>query len=214
MNVAAGRTMGFAAEGALTSRLASLVAARVCHDLGGAVAGLAALVPEAADAGARAMLAETSTELRLRLRLYAVLFGLPDEIGWEEVAALLPGAPMAHRVRFALSEAPNELALGLARPVLAALLLAAEALPRGGVVRVTPTSLSGIAFRPEGREVAWSPTLLALLQGAPLAAALAEGPRQVLAPWLMLLAAEAGWSVSLALPAGAGEPALHLAPGA
>lgn len=53
---------------------------------------------------------------------------------------------------------------------------------------------------------------MGLLAGGTVEAALAEGPRRLLAPWVMLLAAEEGQGVSIVLPAGAGEPALRIAP--
>ncbi|MCU0886557.1 MAG: histidine phosphotransferase family protein [Rubritepida sp.] len=195
-----------------STQLAALVAARVCHDLGSPLASLSALLPQAADPAAHAVVSEAAGELRTRLKLFAALFGACDELTWADVAALLAGAPMAHRVRFALPAGGAPLPPGLARLTLAALLLAAEALPRGGVVHATPTAPSGLALRCEGRQVDWSPTLLDLIAGGTIEAALAEGPRRLLAPWVMLLAAEEGQGVSIVLPAGAGEPALRIAP--
>lgn len=197
--------------GAMT-RLTELVAARICHDLGSPAASLSALLPQAADAAAREVLAEAAGELRGRLRLFGALFGPSDPLGWAEITALLAASPMAHRVRFTLPTVGGELPAGLVRLCLAAALLAAEALPRGGGVQVTETAPRGLAFRAEGRQVEWSPVLTELLAGGPMEAALAAGPRRVLAPWLLSLAASEGHEVGLALAAGEGPPALLLTP--
>jgi hypothetical protein len=194
------------------TRLTELVAARICHDLGSPTASLAALLPQAADPGAQAVLVEAAGELRARLGLFAALFGPCDPLGWAEIARLLGGSPMAHRVRFALPAPDGEMSGGIARLCLAAALVTAEALPRGGAVHATRTAPRGFAFRAEGRLVEWSPVLVALLGGGEMEAALAEGPRRVLAPWLLSLAGDEAHEVGLALAAGEGTPALVLAP--
>jgi histidine phosphotransferase ChpT len=192
----------------LDPRLAELVAARLCHDIGSPVASLGALLPQAADPAAQEILRETAQELRARLLLLAALFGPADERDWPEIARLLAGAPMAHRVAFALPARAGALPAGRARLALAGLLLAAEALPRGGAVHATEPAPGQIALRPEGRQVAWSECLLGLLAGESPEAALRLGPRHVLAPWLFGLAAEAGEALSLAWPPAGGAPVL------
>ncbi|HEV7457210.1 MAG TPA: histidine phosphotransferase family protein [Roseococcus sp.] len=199
-------------EGRITIRLAELVAARICHDLGSPMASISALMPQAADPAAHAVVTETAGELRARLRLFGAMFGLADELGWPELDALVRGAPMAHRVRFALPLRGGPFAPGRARLYLAAVLLAAEALPRGGVVHVTESGPGALALRLEGRQTEWSPTLLNLLAGGSVEAALEEGPRRLLAPWVFLLAARERHALSLAMPVGEGEPMLLLQP--
>jgi histidine phosphotransferase ChpT len=203
---------GSMARPCVATRLTELVAARICHDLGSPAASLTALLPQAADPGAREVLVEAAGELRARLSLFAALFGPCDPLGWAEIATLLAGSPMAHRVRFALPSPDGEMPGAIARLCLAASLVAAEALPRGGAVQVTRTAPRGFAFRAEGRQVEWSPVLVELLAGGAMEAALAEGPRRVLAPWLLSLAAQEAHEVGLALAAGEGPPALVLAP--
>ncbi len=199
-------------EGRNTIRLAELMAARICHDLGSPMASISALMPQAADPAAHAVLSETVGEMRARLRLFGAMFGLADELGWPELDELVRGAPMAHRVRFALPPSGGPFAPGRARLYLSCVLLAAEALPRGGVVHVTEPASGHLALRIEGRQTEWSPTLLDLLAGGSVEAALEEGPRRLLAPWAVLLAAREGHSLALAMPTGPGEPALLLLP--
>ncbi len=83
-----------------SSRLTELIAARIFHDLGSPMASITALLPQAADPAAAAIVAETAAELRTRMKLFSVTFVHDDELAWHELALLLQGAPMAHRVRF------------------------------------------------------------------------------------------------------------------
>jgi histidine phosphotransferase ChpT len=206
----------------MDAQLARLLAARLCHDLGGAVGTLGGTLDLVRD-GEGEMLAlaqETAGALRQRLRLYAAAWGeaTPDADA-AALARLLEGSPAAPRVRFQLNHlAPGAVVPGALIPLaLNAALLAAEALPRGGSVTLAGSAEAGLYACPEGRDAAWPPALLALLAGADPAAVLEEGPRRVLAPLLLSLAAEAGWSVSLAHgpeqgAAAGGVPPLLLAP--
>ncbi len=91
--------------------------------------------------------------------------------------------------------------------LVAAALLGAEALPRGGTLRLEGGA-TGLSLRVEGRNAGWPAGLAAALGGS----ALDEGAsaRYILGPWLAALAADCGWRVAL----GEGTPgALQLAPG-
>ena len=193
-------------------RLAELMASRILHDLGSPMASISAILPQAADAAAHAILLETAEEMRARLRLFAAAFGSGDALGWEDFGPLLRGAPMAHRVRFELPSTGVALSPGRVRLLLSLALLAAEALPRGGVVHISDDSTGVVAALPEGRDAAWSPTLIELLAGGALEAALAQGPRRVLAPWVMAQAEAEGIELSLALATGTGVPPLMVTP--
>lgn len=191
-------------------RLSELVAARICHDLGSPVASLTALLPQAADPAAMEILDETARELRARLLLMGAVFGLPDEMDWPGMARVLAGAPMAHRVAFSLPARGGVLPAGVARLALAGLLMTAECLPRGGTVYASEPAPGLLVLRPEGRDAAWPEALLELLAGGPIEAALDEGPRRVLAPWLFSIAAGERHELGLAMPMGAGLPALTI----
>ncbi|WP_421991552.1 histidine phosphotransferase family protein [Roseococcus sp.] len=191
-------------------RLAELLASRICHDLGSPIASVTALLPQASNPAAHEILTETTAELGARLRLFSVAFGSSDELSWSEMARLLQGAPMAHRVRFEWAASPAQLSPGRARLVLSAALLAAEALPRGGVVRISSNTDGAVTLLPEGRDAEWSPTLVQLLSGGSMERAIAEGPRRVLAPWVVAQAAIQGAALNLVLPAGTAVPMLTL----
>ncbi|WP_205963580.1 histidine phosphotransferase family protein [Roseicella aquatilis] len=194
--------------------LAQTLCARLCHDLGGAVGALAGTLDLAGEGDAEmlALARETATALRQRLRLYAAAWGGAAEAAdAEALRCLLDGAPCAPRIRFVTEPlSPGRpLPATLVPLALNAALLAAEALPRGGTVTLAGSATAGLLVRPEGRDAAWPPGLPALLGGA---AAPEEGPRRVLGPWLLALAAAAGWTAGLAPGEATGAPALRLAP--
>lgn len=197
-------------------RMARAMAARLCHDLSGAVGGLTGtldLMEEGGEAELLALARETGVALRQRLRLFTAAWGGPTaEQDAAELVALLEGAPAFPRVRFAAEALSpgRRLPAGCVPLALNAALLAAEALPRGGLVRLAGDA-AGIAALPVGPVVAWPAATLALLGDAGGAEAPSAGsPRDVLAPFLLALAADAGWQVSLGLGAGPGTGPLLL----
>lgn len=209
---------------AQTPMLARNLCARLCHDLGGAVGTLGGTLdlvePGTADAEMLGLARDTAAELRQRLLLYAAAWGgAAEPADGPRLGLLLRAAPAAARVAFRLDRLSPGCPLPAALVPLAlnAALLAAEALPRGGGVTLAG-SAAGVLASPEGRDAAWPPALLALLrQEGPRQEGLqreggAAGPRQVLAPLLLGLAAEAGWAVSLGPGAAAGVPPLWLGP--
>jgi len=197
-----------------SSRLTELIAARIFHDLGSPMASITALLPQAADPAAAAIVAETVSELRARMKLFSATFGHCDELGWHELSPLLQGAPMAHRVQFDLQQTQAILSPGRGRLLLSAALLAAEALPRGGVVRLSQDEAGWVSLLPEGRDAAWSPVFVDLLAGGAFEEALAAGPRRVLAPWVMVQAQEQQAELSLSLATAVAMPPLRIAPSA
>ena len=201
-------------------RLARMQVARLCHDLGGIAGTLGGTLDliGTAEPELGELLRETAQTLRLRLRLYAAAWGgsAPD-MDAAGIADLLAGAPAAPRVGFRCEAlAPGApIPAALVPLVLNAALLGAEALPRGGTVHVGGDARRGVTIRPEGRGAAWPPALPRALAGGDPAALLEEiGPRQMLAPFLVMLAAAAGWSAALApgAPGAEGAAPLRLAP--
>lgn len=193
-------------------RLAELMAARIFHDLGSPMASITAILPQATDPAAHAILMETAGELRSRMKLFAAAFGHGDDLPWHELAVLLQGAPMAHRVRFEVPPSSGLMGSGRVRLMLSAALLSAEALPRGGVVRIVQAHDGEVTFLPDGRDAAWSPTFVELLADGSLEQALDGGPRRVLAPWVVTQAKAEGVELNFALGAGASLPPLLVTP--
>ena len=177
------------------------------------MASITAILPQATDPAAHAILMETAAELRARMKLFAAAFGGGDALPGDELCTLLRGAPRARRVRFDVAPSPDVLGQGSVRLMLSAALLTAEALPRGGLVRIEQHEDGFVTFLPEGRDAAWSPTLVELVAGGCLEQALAEGPRRVLAPWVMAQAEAEGMELNFPLRMGQSLPPLLIQPG-
>jgi histidine phosphotransferase ChpT len=198
--------------------LGRLCVARLCHDLGGAAGTLAGTLDllDGADPEVGSLLRDTAQVMRLRLRLYAAAWGgAAPELTGPQLVELLEAGPASPRVRFdAAALHPGQaLPAPLVALALNAGLLAAEALPRGGTARLGGDAAQGITVLPVGPGAAWPGVLLRVLAGEdPAALALEAGPRAMLGPLLVLLAAEQGWSATLAL-GGPGAAPLLLRPG-
>jgi histidine phosphotransferase ChpT len=153
--------------------LASVLCARICHDLAGSLGALSGMLdilaeqpgpePETLDI-ARAC----ARELSDRLRLLRAAWGAESEAG--DLAALLPGLPGAARLRVDLSRLATADCLATTRLCASLLLLAASALPRGGAIVLagTPRHLS---LRIEGPRAAWPAALSATTLAATTLAA-------------------------------------------
>ena len=203
--------------------LAELLASRLCHDMAsmcGALVGAIEVAIEDAGIAAEALpLAhEMATALAARLRLLRAAWGPPgDALDHEQLAALGRGLPGGPRVALDLSGLSEAACLdpGLARVVLNALLLAAEALPGGGRVGLSGDA-AGLSVAIAGRRPAWPAALPGLLaQPAQAAAhAAAAGARDLLPPLLVLVARAEGVRLGLAHAATGGPAALLIEPGA
>ena len=186
--------------------LAELLAARLCHDLGGPIAGLAGAVELAvADGADLPEIAAASTELGLRLRLLRAAFGTGGiRLDLPRLTELAQAVPGADRVRLDLDLLPRgtSFAPSLGRVLLNLLLLVPEALPRGGALSLSRVDEAAVLARLSGPRAAW-PNGFATYLGDPAAARAALVPPRIrLGPWMALLAAQLGVRLSLLVPAG------------
>lgn len=188
--------------------LAELLCARLCHDFSGPLGTLIAaaelLEDQAADpAEVRATVLDSAHALSRRLRYVRAAWGVGGSaITPAELLELAEGVPGHGRVRVDLSALPADAPLGpgLARTLMSAILLAAEALPKGGVVRVLADPAAGqVLLLPEGAVAAWPAGVTAMLSGQPDADIT---PRTLLAPLTLAIARAAGFTLSLAIPMG------------
>ncbi len=195
--------------------LAELLAAKLCHDLAGAVGSLAGTLELAADAAgpgaeALALSRELAASLAARVGLWRAAWA-KDAAGPLDAAALSRlGRGLPQRVRLAVDGLAQgwRWPAGAARVLLNAVLLAAGSLPAGGVLRLASLGADTMLLQPEGPRVAWPQGLAALL-AEPQAAwrALATtSPREVQAPLSVLVAAAEGVALAFAFPASAEAP--------
>ncbi|WP_198382002.1 histidine phosphotransferase family protein [Roseomonas sp. KE2513] len=177
--------------------LAQDLSARICHDIGGPLGALSGALDlaEVEPVEALSVARDGATAMRLRLRLWRAVAGAgAGPLGRSGLAELLDGTLSSGRVVADLSGLPEApLPAPLAQAALAAVMLGSEALPRGGTVYLAGEA-SGLAIWPEGRNAAWPHCLTAALAGDEV-----SGPRDVMAPLLLHLAAAAGMGPALAM---------------
>ncbi|WP_376088346.1 histidine phosphotransferase family protein [Roseomonas sp. CCTCC AB2023176] len=181
---------------------------RVCHDLSTPLAGMmAALDYLGADAAgeAAAVLREGAAALQARLRLWRTVAGGGGEpMDGPMLAALLDGAWSGGRVLAEASGLAAVVPVAMARAVLLGAMIAAEALPRGGEVRIAGDARQA-AILPDGRGAAWPASLTASLSGQDVG-----GSRHVLPTLLVALTGATGIRPALALGAGSAPGPLIL----
>jgi histidine phosphotransferase ChpT len=189
--------------------LAQAVCTRLCHDLGGptgALAGALELLDGAADeAGEVARDAVRIIDRRLRFWRAAV-GGTAADLDVPTIAQLGEGLTLGRKAALDLSGlAPDApIAPAIAQPLLLAMLVGVEAMPRGGTLHVAGHPREGIGLRPEGPNAAWPAGLPALLAGEKPVLT----PRGIALPLLVALAAAGQVRVELAL--GGTPPGLLL----
>lgn len=199
------------AEGAdLHLRLTRLIGLRLCHDLGGLAGTIGNALEMLNDAGAEAadLAGEAADMLRRRLLLWRSVLGSGEARTLGAVLGLLKGQIAAGRAHLEIGDLPEETALSetMVPLLLSGLLVAGEALPRGGVVRLSGDLQREIMILPIGAAAAWSPVVVRHAAGAALPAEISS--RDALAMWLSISAGAAGVTLSLALPPGQAAAAL------
>lgn len=192
--------------------LAKLLGLRLCHDLG----GLAGTVGNALDMldsigpEASALASDAATGLRRRLLLWRAMLGGQEGATLGTLLDLLEGQLAGGRATADATAADPAMpvAPGIVPVLLSAMMVAGEALPRGGVVRLAADGRQGFAILPEGPRIAWSPTLVRIIGGGAL---LGEPTaREVLPLWLGAMAAAERVQLGMALAPGGGTGPLML----
>ena len=201
-------------------RLTELVCARLCHDLSGllgSLVGTLELVTEASkDTEAASIVTATATALALRLKLLRAAWGgQPEPLDLPRLTALAHGL-VGRRVGLDVSGLPETTVFppAIGRLVLNLLLLAAESLPKGGVLRLDGGSADVIA-RLVGPSAAWPAGLIGMLADGTAAWKALADPRTVQAPLTALLARHYGLLLTAMVPSGSptAAPPLRLLAG-
>lgn len=203
--------------GALSAALAQLtlaqaVCTRLCHDLGGPAGALSGALEMLAGAGddAAEVAQDAARIIDRRLRFWRAAVGGPaGDLDATALAQLGEGLTLGRRATLDLGGlAPGLLVeANVAQPLLLAMLIGVEALPRGGALRVTG-GMAGFALRPDGQSAAWPPGLASVLAGqAPVPV-----PRAVALPLLAATAGAARVRLDMAEAADGGIANLILTP--
>jgi len=195
-----GRVRGGVDE--LTADLTELLCARLCHDLAGplgAVASGVELLGEDPDPDIVGLVASSAATAVARLRFLRVVLGPAGPLRPGEEIRRLARAYLdaAAPLRFDLDwhSAGAEIEGQRIRLVLALVMVARDALPRGGTIRVTLAAAApgrhglSVGFQGSGAEVSAEARAALSGQSAP------NGPRTAPAGWVARLAARSGATV-------------------
>lgn len=181
--------------------LAQAVCTRLCHDLGGptgALSGALELLEGAADE-ATEVANDAARIIDRRLRFWRVAVGgASDGLDAAGLAQLVEGLTLGRRATVDLDGVAADVLVppAMVQPLLLAMLVGVEALPRGGTLRVVGNTQDGFALLPDGPSAAWPVGLAALIAGDSPALT----PRGIALP-LLAATADAG-RVRLDLPLG------------
>jgi histidine phosphotransferase ChpT len=197
--------------------LAELVSVRLSHDLGGLLGSLNGVLELAAGDPAAAteeiaLAVETAGELMLRLQLLRAAWGGVDEaMDLATLRARKVGAVGGHRLELDLDGLPQDTVFpgAMAKLVLNVLLLAIEALPRGGVLSLSGEAASGVVAQIAGTDAGWPAGFAACIADETQAWAAIGRPRDLQAPLTALIARSLGLRLSLMMgpsPATKGAP--------
>jgi histidine phosphotransferase ChpT len=191
--------------------LAQAVCTRLCHDLGGpagALSGALEMMGEAGDDAAEVAV-DAARIIDRRLRFWRAAVGGPGgNLDSATLGQLAEGLTLGRRAVVDLSALPLGMLIepGVAQPLLLAMLVGVEAMPRGGTLRVALSPSGGFAVLPDGPGASWPPGLTDLLAGQqPMPA-----PRAVALPLLAATAAAARMRLSLPPAAQGGAGTLTL----
>ncbi len=156
------------------TRLAGLVASRICHDLispvGAVGNGLELMRAAPGDEEALALVEESAAAATDSLKFLRLAFGARDpaeRVGRAELSAASSGWFVRRKFGLDWRNAPDDAPMRLAQPLLLLAIAAASTAPRGGrlsVERATAEPLAAI-WRIEADPLRPSPRLLELLAG-------------------------------------------------
>jgi hypothetical protein len=202
-------------------RLAEAAVGRLYHDISGSLGavlnGLDLAKPSDGLADeAHAVAADAAREVAARLRLARAIWNLDAPLDVADIRQLAEGLPNRVRLDLDLSGlAPGALPPGLARLVLAALSMAAEALHGRGSVALSGDVAGTLIITIAGLRAAWPPDLPLMIADPQLCwSGLAA--RSLPVRLAVLLAREAGVVLTFLLsiaPAGTPPPLLLSPPG-
>lgn len=187
-------------------RLAEVLAARLCHDLAsplGAFSGVIELAEETGDltvlADARAISARLSGQLRL---LRAAWAADPAPLSVSELEAFARDMAGHRRISMDLSGLARDQGFGAeaGRSVLNLLLLGVEAVGGEGTLHLSGAPAREVVLRIAGARATWPAGMVSCLLAPGEAWAHATEPRALQMPLTVLLAAQAGFHLSLLMP--------------
>ena len=198
-------------------RLAELVCARLCHDLGGLIGTVGNAVDMVADdlGGGGEILAFAVTaakSLTQRLRLLRAAWGPEtNAIDLDALRGLTTQALAARRIELNLDAlSPDcEFAAPTGRVLLNLILLGCDGMMKGGTIRLIGDA-DDLLVRLEGPGAAWPARIAVCARDGSEAIAALSGAHSLQMPLTALMALNAGLGLSPVLGPGSGIEALRL----
>lgn len=176
--------------------LAGALCARLCHDLAGSLGALSGTLEMAAEDGDKEALRLAmilAQELAARLRLLRAAWGSGSDV--PALESLLPGLPGAERLKLdtanfrVADESVQRFSLNL-------MMVAAAALPRGGVIRMSGTD-QRLKVEIEGARAGWPEAFAGCLAGDATLLEACEAPRSIAIAMACLHARALGRCIAL-----------------
>lgn len=176
---------------------AGTLCAKLCHDLAGtlgALTGTLEMAVESNDAEALALARDCARELSARLRLLRAAWGSDSEM--PDLASLASGLPGAERLQVDCSALAADLAPLASRLAACLMMLAAQSLPRGGVIHLSGNAVE-IMVEIGGPRAAWPASFRQQLEDPSVMAESAANIREIASLMACLQAERAGMRLSL-----------------
>jgi hypothetical protein len=191
-------------------QLAELVCARFSHDVSGLLGSLNGVLELAVEGPGPvteevALASKAAGELVVRLRLLRSAWGaVSDAMDSDTLRAQMRGLDGGHRIHLDLDGLPDGTVFPppMARVILNVIILAHDAMPRGGVLALSGDPASHVMVQIVGPDAAW-PAGFALCIADEARAWTALGdPRDLQAPLTAIIARALGIQLSLMMSAG------------
>lgn len=179
-------------------KLAEILCARLCHDLSGSIGTLTSSLEIIAEGGEDAAEAleiaqEAARGLQARLR-YARASWAPAglELNVTELLEFAASMPQARKLTLHSDDLHGPFGAEMARALLNLLQLAAEALPRGGNIRLSGSERNGVMVTIDGVHAAWPAVLDVALKSEEMAWSSLHDSRSLQSPLTALIALHSG----------------------
>jgi histidine phosphotransferase ChpT len=191
-------------------QLAELICARFSHDVSGLLGSLNGVLELAVEAPGPAteevaLASKAAAELVARLQLLRAAWGgVSDALDLDTLRAKMHGVDGGHRMRLNLDGLPDATVFPppMARVILNVVLLARDAMPRGGVLALSGDPTSHVMVQIVGPDAAWPAGFAACIVDEARASAALGDPRDLQAPLTAIIARAMGIQLSLMMAAG------------
>jgi histidine phosphotransferase ChpT len=191
-------------------QLAELVCARFSHDVSGLLGSLNGVLELAVEAPGQAteevaLASKAAAELVARLRLLRAAWGgVSEPMDLDTLRAQMRGLDGGHRMRLDLDGLADRTVFAppMARLILNVVMLARDAMPRGGVLTLSGDPANHIVAQIVGPDAAWPKGFALCIADEPRAWTALGNPRELQAPLTAIIARAIGIRLSWMMAAG------------